>query len=116
MSQFIDNAARIFETAESTLVSAREFSDTTILISPTGGIRIVAGSDWPLRSLKEHHGAQMAYRVSRQETSVRVQGWAGGRTCLFETEKPQGAARRLLGPEQRLYTVQPQPLALAAAL
>ncbi len=105
VSRFIDNAANIFEAAEAAVRAGHEISETTILISPTGGIRIVTGSDWPMESLRVHHGAQMAYRVSRQETSVRVQGRAGGRTCLFETEKPERAVRRLLGPDQRAYTL-----------
>jgi hypothetical protein len=105
VSRFIENAARIFEAAEGVAQSGHEVSDTTILISPTGGIRVVAGSDWPLQSLLEHHGAQMAYRVTHQETSVRVHGRAGGKTCLFETEKPERVARRLLGCERREYNL-----------
>jgi hypothetical protein len=68
----------------------------TILITPEGGIRMVADSDWPLDSLQLHHGARMAYRVSHNAANVRVEGRAGSRTCLFETAKPDRAARLLL--------------------
>jgi hypothetical protein len=105
VSRFEDNAVRILETAESASGIGHSLSEQTILISPTGGIRIVTDSDWSLESLRVHHGAQMAYRVSQQETSVRVQGRAGGKTCLFEAEKPERVARRLLGYEQRRYTL-----------
>ena len=96
MSRFLDNAAQIFEAAESALESGNEPSDVTILIGPEGGIRMVAESDWPLDTLQAHHGAQMAYRISRQEQTVRVQGRAGCQTCLFETARPERAARHLL--------------------
>jgi hypothetical protein len=59
---------------------------------------MLVDSDWPLDSLQMHHGAQMAYRVSQQETSVRVEGRAGWQTCLLKTAKPDGVARLLLGP------------------
>lgn len=59
---------------------------------------MVAGSDWPLDSLQAHHGAQMAYRVSQQDSAVRVEGRAGSRTCQFKTETPAAVARLLLGP------------------
>ena len=68
----------------------------TILISAGGGIRMIADSDWPLDSLQQHHGAEMAYRVSQSAIITRVEGRAGSRTCLFETEKPERAARALL--------------------
>jgi hypothetical protein len=97
MNRFVDNAAKIFEAAESAAVTGHPLSDMTILISPTGGIRMVADCDWPLASLQAHHGAQMAYRVSEQAATVRVQGRAGGKTCLFETVKPEQVARHLLG-------------------
>lgn len=105
VSRFLDNAAKIFEAAEGAAQSGSDLSETTILISPTGGIRMFANNDWPLESLLAHHGAQMAYRVSQQETVVRVQGRAGGKTCVFETERPEQVARRLLGTEMRQYTL-----------
>ncbi len=74
---------------------------------------MVADSDWPLESLQAHHGAQMAFRVSQQETSVRVEGREGWKTCLLKTEKPDGVARRLLG-SRTWYPVVPQSMALSA--
>ena len=96
MSRFVDNAVEIFNAAESAVESGHTPSDMTILITPEGGIRMIADSDWPLESLEAHHGARMAYRVSQSAAHVRVEGRAGSRTCLFETEKPERAARLLL--------------------
>jgi hypothetical protein len=96
VSRFVDNAVQIFDAAENAMQAGHTPSDMTILISAEGGIRMVADSDWPLDSLQAHHGARMAYRVSQRASMVRVEGRAGSRTCLFETEKPERAARLLL--------------------
>lgn len=96
MSRFVDNAVQIFDAAEAAVRSGHTASDMTILIGAEGGIRMVADSDWPLDSLQAHHGARMAYRVSQSASAVRVEGRAGAQTCLFETGKPERAARHLL--------------------
>jgi hypothetical protein len=96
VSSFVDNAVQIFDAAENAVRSGHTPSEMTILISAEGAIRMVADSDWPLDSLKAHHGARMAYRVSQRASMVRVEGRAGSRTCLFETEKPERAARLVL--------------------
>ncbi|MEO7145059.1 MAG: hypothetical protein ABI165_16300 [Bryobacteraceae bacterium] len=108
MSRFLDNAAKIFEAAECATATSDRPSEITILIGADGGIHMVADSDWPLDSLQAHHGAQMAYRVSQQEQTVRVQGRAGSQTCLFETAKPDRVARCLLSaiPQYRLAPAQ----------
>jgi hypothetical protein len=95
VSRFVDNALQILDAAESAIESGHTPSDMTILITPQGGIHMVADSDWPLDSLQAHHGAAMAYRVSQSAIIVRVEGRAGSRTCLFETGKPERAARAL---------------------
>ena len=92
----MDNAVEIFDAAENAARSGHAPSDMTILITQEGGIRMLADSDWPLDSLQLEHGAKMAYRVSQNASVVRVEGRAGSRTCLFETEKPERVARLLL--------------------
>jgi hypothetical protein len=87
---------RLLEAAESAVQAGHAPSDLTVLITDEGGIRMVADSDWPLDTLQLHHGARMAYRVSQNAANVRVEGRAGSRTCLFETQKPERAARLLL--------------------
>lgn len=91
---FWGDAAGILEAAIAT--TDAEATAFTILIGEAG-IRMVADSDWPLPSLQALHGATAAYRVRRAADQVRVEGRAGGRTCLFEAAKPGGAARLLLG-------------------
>lgn len=96
MSRFLENAQRIFQAAEDASQAGMPPSEMTIFIGPEGGIQMIAGSEWSLESLAWARGAQMAYRVSQQDHTVTVVGRAGSRTCLFETETPNGAARRLL--------------------
>ncbi len=113
MSLFEDNAAKIFDAAENACREGLTPSEMSILISPQGGIHIVAGNEWPLDSLQTHHGAQMAYRVTQHGGTVRVMGRAGSRTCLFEAAKPNGVARHLLGAPA-VYRVMPPALPPAA--
>jgi hypothetical protein len=96
VSRFVDNAVQIFDAAENAVRSGHAPSEMTILIGAEGGIHMLADSDWPLDSLQAQHGARMAYRVSQTASAVRVEGRAGSRTCLFETERPERAARHLL--------------------
>ncbi len=95
MSRFLENALALYETVENSSGVGHELSDLTILISATGGILLMAGCDWPLDSLQGERGAQMVFRVRRQDDTVRVEGRAGLRTCLFETTKPGWASRPL---------------------
>jgi hypothetical protein len=96
VSRFVDNAMQLLEAAESVVQAGHTPSDLTVLITDEGGIRMVTDSDWSLDALQLHHGARMAYRVSQTAAHVRVEGRAGSRTCLFETTKPERAARLLL--------------------
>jgi len=104
VSHFVDNAVSILDAAESAVQGGHTPSEMTILITPEGGIHMVADSDWPLDSLKAHLGAKMAYRVSQHDSIVRVEGRADSRTCLFETVKPERAARLLLNHQPRLLS------------
>ena len=74
---------------------------------------VTHGAGEPLDVLQQQQGAQMVYRVTQQESRVRLEGRAGSRTCLFEAEKPNGAARILLGDSTPRYTVSRQ-LGIAA--
>jgi hypothetical protein len=96
VSRFMENATSIFETAETAMTAGHVPTDMTIVIGQEGGIRLIADSDWPLDNLQAHLGAEMVYRVRQQDNSLRLEGRAGSRTCLFETAKLNGVARKLL--------------------
>jgi hypothetical protein len=58
--------------------------------------------------LQQEQGAQMIYRVTQQESSVRIEGRAGSRTCVFEAEKPGVVQHALLGDGPRYTFASPQ--------
>jgi hypothetical protein len=93
---FLENAASIYAAAESTARAGYEVTEMTILVRSDGGVRLVAGSDWPLESLRLHHGADMAYRVKQDERKISVDCRTGSRNCRIEAGETEGAARRML--------------------
>lgn len=105
VSRFLENAREIFETAERVLETGGTPSNVSILMGGSGGIRIIAESDWPLESLQREHGAAMAYRVSGGADRVRVEGRNGPRTCHLETIAPAQIAKMLLNAAPCCYTV-----------
>jgi hypothetical protein len=111
VGRFLDNAEKLLQTAESVRDGGSVETDWTILYVPEEGIRMLANCDWPLESLQAHYGAQMVYRIQQQESMVRVEGRAGSRACLLESEKPNWAARRLLS-NRRDYLLIPANSAL----
>jgi hypothetical protein len=106
VSQFLENARRILDTATSA-AGTGEGTRFSILIGPAGEIRMVADSDWPLDNLAAEHGARMAYRVSGSGDRVRVEGRSGGQRCLLENESPGAVARRLLRDTPRYWLAPP---------
>ena len=110
VGRFTDNAASIFEAAETAMRTGHELSNMTIVIGQEGSIRLIAESDWPLDTLQAHHGAQMVYRVRQQDETLRLEGRAGSRTCLFESEKLNGAARRLLAINSHYQVIEEAPV------
>jgi hypothetical protein len=84
VDSFYENARSIFETATATASP----SDTTILITAEGGVRMMADCDWPLDRLVAHHGARSAYRVTCRHGRVRVDGRSWTNTCSLETIRP----------------------------
>ena len=94
---FLDNARNILDAAENVYFLNGSVEETTILIAPEGSIRVVSGSDWSPESLRVHHGARMAYRVSQRDGRVQLEGRTGSRTCLFEAAKPGWGCRSSAG-------------------
>ena len=95
MTDFLENAERIFDTAASGY-GQQESGELAIVIGQDGAIRMLMGSDWPLDSLQAHHGAIAAYRVSRSGTHVRVEGKSRTGSCMLQSEPVSSVARRLL--------------------
>lgn len=94
---FLADAENIFETARQASQTGSPDCDWAILIGPQGDIRMVEAAGWALPSLLVHHGAQTAYRVSREGGQVKLEGRHGSQTCLLRSESPAATARQLLG-------------------
>ena len=101
VTDFLETAGRIFETAASADGAELESGALAILIGQDGAIHMVMGTDWPLDSLQTHHGARAAYRVSRDGSRVRVEGKSRTASCSLQSEPPSLAARRLLADRPR---------------
>jgi hypothetical protein len=97
VSLLATQASELMNAAESALREGNTVSDMTVVIGRHGGIRIIAGADWPLDSLNAHYGAKAAYRVTERSARIRVEGRGDTGTCLLETVTPRHAARLLLG-------------------
>jgi len=102
VTDFLQNAESILETALSADSVELESSNLAIVIGQDGAISMWMGTDWPLDSLHAHHGARAAYRVSRTASQVRVEGKSRARSCLLQSEPAASVARRMLAdPWQR---------------
>lgn len=94
---FLADAENIFETARQASQAGSPDCDWAILIGPQGDIRMVEAAGWALPSLVAHHGAETAYRVSRDGGQVRLEGRQGSKMCLLRSESTAATARQLLG-------------------
>jgi hypothetical protein len=94
---FWADAENIFETARQASLSGSPDCDWAILIGPQGDIRMLEATGWALPSLLTHQGAETAYRVTRENGRVCLEGRRGSQTCLLRSETPAAAASQLLG-------------------
>jgi len=84
VSPFLRNAHEIFATARESAEDCR----MAILVEPDGAIRMCPSAGWDLESLRRHHGAAMAYEITRSASQVRVEARSGRERCTLETGEP----------------------------
>jgi hypothetical protein len=116
---FWADAENLFETARQASQSGSPDCDWAILIGPQGGIRMLDAVGWALPSLLVQHGAETAYRVTRESGRVRLEGRRGSETCVLRSESPAATARYLLGcrlPPAGAVWNPPSPALLAEAV
>jgi hypothetical protein len=92
VSAFLKHAEEIFAAART---AGSDDCDWSILVKRDGGIHMIAGADWQLESLREHHGANAAYRVHRSQGNVRLEARSANQSCMLAAERPE---RTLLPP------------------
>ena len=104
VTDFLENAERILQTAASAGDRERESGNLDIVIGRDGAIRIVMNSDWMLDSLQAHHGASAAYRVTSRGAEVSVEGKSRtGLSCLLTSEPFASIAKRMLSNQPRYF-------------
>ena len=102
MDSFLEHAQQILDVAQADRSGSRE--DFALLIRPDGGLHFIMEAPFTLEAASEYGGARSAYRVTRSEAGVKVQGWSIGRTCVLE-EKSPGELRRELLRDQPRYRI-----------
>jgi hypothetical protein len=113
MSQFLENASRILETALSAAAGGGG-NELAIVVTRAGGLHVVSTPGWTLPALQAHYGAQTAYRVTRAGNRVLVEGRSGTRSCLLSAERERRTAPRLSSVCPS-YQVLPSPARLLTA-
>jgi len=97
VSLFWENATQLLEAAvASSGVGFPTSESMTVLIGAEGGIHLLPNNDWPLGRIAEERGAQRAYRVTRENGRVAVNGFDGTSTCRLETESTDARLKRML--------------------
>ncbi|HUO30816.1 MAG TPA: hypothetical protein VMU80_16445 [Bryobacteraceae bacterium] len=97
---FWADAESLFETARQAEQAGLPDCDLAILIGPQGGIHMLPAAGWSLTGLLAEHGAQTAYRVTREHGGLRLEGRSGPDTCLLRRASDNDIARELLGGSQ----------------
>ena len=96
MEAFWTDADNLFETARQASQSGSPDCDWAILIVPQGDMRMLEAGGWALPSLLAQHGAETAYRVTREGGRVCLEGRRGSETCLLRSESSAAIAQNLL--------------------
>jgi hypothetical protein len=96
---FFEHAQQILEVAQSD--SSGSMEDFALLIRPDGGLHFIMETPFTLEAASQYGGARSAYRVTRSEAGVRVEGFSAGRKCLIEERSPHKELLR----DQPLYRI-----------
>ena len=83
---FLEHAQQIFDVAQ-TGGDAGGHDDFALLIRPDGGLHFIMDAPFTLSAASEYAGARTAYRVTRSQGAVRVEGWSAGRSCVLEQKQ-----------------------------
>lgn len=85
MDSFLNFAQEIFDTARAE--HHPETADFALLILPDGGLHMIMEGAFALDSAAAQWGARAAYRVTRTEAGVRVEGKRGIQSCVLSEER-----------------------------
>ncbi|MBM3726749.1 MAG: hypothetical protein FJW40_15165 [Acidobacteria bacterium] len=104
MSRFLRDAGEILEAANAAQHAGHFTHGLTVLVGGRGPIELLASNDWPLDRLRAERGAEAAYRVTRENGRVRVEGHTRDGSCVLKGESGHQARLHLV-PDRRAYQV-----------
>lgn len=111
MESFFENAQRILDVAATADANGPE--EFAVLMGEDGGLRILMNQPFRLDTAAADAGAEVAYRVVRSRSGVRVEGHGRDQDCVLETRK-RAAVRTQWLLDQPLYRMT-SPLLTATA-
>jgi hypothetical protein len=82
MQSLLENAKQIFDVARSATDESQDFA---LLIKPDGGLHFVMEMPFSIEGAASHAGARSAFRITRSNDGIRVQGHGPGKSGLMET-------------------------------
>lgn len=104
MDTFFENARRLYDSAGA---ASGEPADFAVLVRNDGGLHFVMETPLTLDAAWQDAGAKTAYRVTRSQAGLRVEGMEGGRRCLIEDEKPRLRSESFLHDAPRYRITSP---------
>lgn len=111
MESFFENACRILDVAASAAADGPD--EFAVLMTSDGGLRILMNQTFRLDAAAADAGADVAYRVIRSKSGVRVEGHGRAQDCVLESRPAVKAQARWL-LDQPLYRMS-SPLLTSAA-
>jgi len=112
VESFFENACRILDVAATADASGPD--EFAVLMSSDGGLRILMNQPFRLDAAAADAGADIAYRVIRSKTGVRVEGHGRAQDCVLET-RPAPVVRAQWLLDQPLYSMSSPLLASTAS-
>ena len=102
VESFFENARRILDVAATAAANGPE--EFAVLMSSDGGLRILMNQPFRLDAAAADAGADIAYRVTRSKSGVRVEGHTRAQDCVLET-RPAVAPHAQWLLDQPLYSM-----------
>jgi hypothetical protein len=112
VESFFENACRILDVAATAAASGPD--EFAVLMSSDGGLRILMNQSFRLDAAAADAGADIAYRVIRSKSGVRVEGHSRAEDCVLEA-RAAAAPRAQWLLDQPLYSMASPLLASAAS-
>ncbi|MBE0656591.1 MAG: hypothetical protein IH602_02820 [Bryobacteraceae bacterium] len=92
------------EAMQSAASAGMTVDDWVVFIGPEGGYQMIAGYEGSLDALAWDRGARQAWRMTRRNGELLVEGKEGGRSCALCSPLPRPSVK-LLVAQCAVYSV-----------